>query len=276
MNDANDRDIDDNMDRFEAASSARAITLPTIDLTRILLALDGSNQDTPARDLAERFEATISTASLDSDDSPHRQILDQCRESGSDLIVVPAPFREDFAELGAASIGSNLDRLLSQRDTPLLVVRDPDRASENLTREIVLPLSFVAAEDIRAAAWAFRTLAPGGRIRILAVVDTEHLVRDHRLEGGALDVEDLEEFDLAGLDQPGMAGLIAAVQRHAAENDVGCRVSIRVGATVKATAEFANAQPCILAVTCPLDDTDPAYADVHSLTRQSRNPVLIV
>ncbi len=274
MNEASDHDLDDSMDRFEAASMASAIDLPPIQCDQILLALDGSNQDQLAREIAEQFQASIKTADLDGEAHPHRLILEQGRQC--DLVVAPAPFREDFAELGAASIGSNLDRLLCKREFPLLVVRDPDRAVSDLCREIVLPLSFVAEDDSRAAAWAFRALAPDGRLRLLAVVDTDRLIRERKIEGDPRELENLDEAELAGLDQPETAGFIAAVQRRAAEENVGCRVSIRVGSTVPATARFANLQPCLVVVACPRNETDPTYADVHALIRQSLNPVLVV
>ena len=276
MNEANDNDIDENMDLFEAASSAHSINLPEISLDHILLAEDGSNQDDLARQIAVHFQADIVTPDSLSSGQPHRQILSSCHDADCGLIVVPAPFREEFEELGATSIGSNLDRLLAERSTPVLVVRDPEREAKILFQEIILPLSFVAAEDIRAAAWAFRALAPGGRIRLLAIVDTERIIGSRKLEDGALDLDDLDEKDLAGLDQPEMAGLVAAVQRHAAKANVGCRVSIRVGATVSATTKFANDQSCLLVITCPPDHTAPCYTNVHSLVRQSLNPVLIV
>ncbi len=276
MNEASDQDLDDSMDRFEAASEARPITLPSIELRRILLAPDGSNQDPLAHSLAERFDAPVQTANLAEDTPPYRQILEQCRMAEADLLIVPAPFREDFEELGASSIGTNLDLLLHHRETPILVVRDPDRDPEALLREIVIPLSLVAADDIRAAAWAFRLLAPGGRIRLLAVVDTGRMIRNQKITEKSLELEDLDASDLAGLDQPEMAGLVAAVQRHAAETDYGCRVSIRVGPSVQAAAEFANDFPCLVVATCLPDPETTGAQDVHALARLSRNPVLVV
>ncbi len=276
MNEASDHDLDESMDRFEAASDARAIALPAIELRRVLLATDGSNQDPLAADLADQLAVPVQTAALAGATPPYRQILHQCRHTGCDLLVVPAPFREDFAELGASSIGTNLDLLLHHRETPILVVRDPERDATVLLREIVIPLSFVAEDDSRAAAWAFRILAPGGRIRLLAIADTERMIRNQKITAKSLDLEDLDESDLVGLDQPEMAGLVAAVQRHAAENGHGCRVSVRVGAAVKAAADFANALDCLIIVNCPRDPETAKAQAVHALARLTRNPMLIV
>ncbi|MGC1480824.1 MAG: hypothetical protein WA771_09995 [Chthoniobacterales bacterium] len=276
MNEVSDTELDDSMDRFEAASNAHSVLLPQIELNQVLVAPDGSNQDTLTAALADHFEVPVQSADVTGNDPPYRQILQQAAAIRAGLIVVPAPFREDFAELGAASIGSNLDLLLHHRATPLLVVRDPARDLAALVREIVIPLSVVAADDIRAAAWAFRALTPRGRIRLLAVADTERLVRDRHVSTETLEFDTLDESDLSGLDQPEMAGLVAAVQRHAAETDVGCRVSIRVGQSVKATAEFTNDLQCLIVATCPLGSDPSGVQAIHALTRLSKNPILIV
>ena len=280
MNESNDDELDESMDSFEAALSARPIALPKITPQPICLALDGSNQDAAAQTLAEALAAHLSVRIhrvVPPGDGPAFQtIIDECRAAQCGLIVVPAPFREDFAELGAASIGTNLDLLLHRRETPLLVVRDPDRDAVEALEEVVLPLSFVAHDDARAAAWAFHALAPRGRLHLLAVADTETLAKSNQMIADALELKDIDQSALAGLGQPEMAGLVAAVQRHAAEVDVGCRLSIRVGPPAETVAEFANELDCVLLTACPRDEYAPAYSRAHCLIRQSRNPVLVI
>lgn len=281
MNEVNDDDLDESMDAFEAASTASHIDLPTLELRHILLAPDGSNQDTAARKLTEMLGAQcgadVREMKMDeAGEAPFRQILAQCHDTGSELVIVPAPFREDFAELGASSIGTNLDMLLSHRETPLLVVRDPARDIGAVLGESVVPLSFLARNDIRAVGWAFEVLSDQGRIRLLAVADTSRLNRENPMISDSLELKDVDEATLSGLGHPDMAGLVAAVHRHAAERDIGSRLSVRVGSAVEAAAGFTNELECLVVVTCPRDPQAEGYSAVHSLIRQSRNPVLVV
>ncbi|MBA2270418.1 MAG: universal stress protein [Chthoniobacterales bacterium] len=156
------------------------------------------------------------------------------------------------------------------------MVRDPARDAAASLREVVLPLSFVAHDDARAAAWAFHVLAPRGRLHLLAIADPETLARGHPAIADAIELDEIDESALSGLGQPEMAGLIGAVQRHAAEKDLGCRISIRVGDAVETVTEFANAlDNCVLVTVCPRNENAPAYSRAHALIRQSRHPVLV-
>lgn len=280
MNEVDDQDMEQSMDAFEAALSAKPIQLPGIAMKRILLARDGSNQDDAARALAEaaagRMEAAVETLDPPATDKPFRRILEACAGSDCGLIVVPAPFAEDFAELGAASIGTNLDMLLTHRRTPLLVVRDPGIEAAEALREVVLPLSFLARDDAHAAAWALQLAARGGRVNLLAVADPDAESEAGQFAGRFLDAGDVDEAALSGLGHAEMAGLVAAVHRRAAESDLGCRVSVRVGPAVGAAAEFANALTCLIVVPGPTEPQEPAWRHVHALIRESRNPLLVV
>ncbi len=279
MNEASDSDIDQSMDAFEAALSATEIKLPRITLDRILVALDGSNQDAAAealaRGLARKAEVSI-TREAASAEKPFEKILALAEANRCGLIVAPAPFREDFAELGDASIGTNLDMLLSRRATPLLVARDPERGGEGVLQEIVILLSFLSAEDVHAAAWGFRAVAPRGRLHLLAIANNVPAERAQKLGEKFMDVQDLDEAALAGLGQPEMAGLVASVQRRAAEENVGCRVSVRVGSPVEAVSKFCDGLEALLITSCPRDARSEEFQRAHALIRTSPNPVLVV
>ena len=279
MNEIDDKEMDESMDSFEAALSARHVELPNVQLRRICLAFDGTNQDAPAKELATAVAAHVSAEihQVRDGEGPHfRRILDECRAADAELIIVPAPFGDDFAELGAASIGTNLDMLLAKRGTPLLVVRDPERDAAASLREVVVPLTFDVNDDARAAAWAFKLVAPNGRLRLLAVADTEVLAQTNPMVADALDIKDLDEAAFAGLGQPQMGGLIAAVQRRAAAERIGCRVSVRLGSWVEKAIAMAAEIDCLLVASCPGHDCSPGYARIHALVRQSRDPVLVL
>lgn len=72
---------------------------------------------------------------------PYEQILEACHKTQCDLIVVPAPYREDFAVLGSESIGSNLDILLCRVPETLLVAREPKVEVEGCLAHILLPVT---------------------------------------------------------------------------------------------------------------------------------------
>ena len=79
----------------------------------------------------------------------------------------------------------------------------------------------------------------------VAVVDAELLdSADALLE----DLSGLDESVLAGLRRPDVAGLIAAVQRNAAERDLGCRVHVRTGEPAAETLAIADAQEGMIVI----------------------------
>lgn len=279
MNEIDDREMEQSMDSFEAALAARPVQLPQVEARTICFACDGTNQDAPTRALstalAEQLSATLHELPA-GEPPPFEQIVEHSRQHDCGVVVVPAPFGEDFSRLGAASIGTNLDMLLSSRGTPLLVVRDPERDPAASLREIVIPFTFDVDQDARAAAWAFKIVAPRGRVRLLALADTDVLAQTNPMVADALDIGDLDESTFAGLGQPQMGGLIAAVQRHAAERRVGCRVSVRIGGWVEKTIAFAKEMNCVLVTGCPGNDCSPGYERIHALLRQSRDPVLVL
>lgn len=313
MTDFSNRDIDATMSRFEAAATATPLDVPQLEVRRVLLALDGSNQDQAilnlSRALIDRlgcpvlltyaYEQASADAQKDrylaeqaaalaaggietaharaqSGSRAFRQILELAEAHGCDLLVLPSPYLEDFQDLGRASVGTTTDILLHQRATPLLIVRKPAENVRNRLENVVLPLNLMSAQSAEAVAWALKLVPEDGTIHLLAVVDEEVMDAVRHLLGQSFQVGDVDDTTLAGLGRPDMAGFVAVVQSRAAEAGIDCRVTVRQGSLVPTIAEFANAEPCLLVIGCGNECATRDYQCTLALVREATNPVLVV
>ncbi len=306
-----DRELRTAINDFEAALSAKKFDLALPELNVILVAIDGSNQSEMAIgiavELARRMAATVHIAgvykgapdaSLDavlnasvsrftdanvnvlmaprqpSDSPPYIQILQLAQSVDADLLVVPAPFLEDFAELGSDSIGVNLDKLMTQA-RPLLVIREPRDEPADSLKPLLLALSVHVQENPQAAAWALRIIGDSGTIRIVAVVEDEVLEAAADLIGEH-DAADLDLDQLAGINRPETAGLIAALHREAQQRGLGCRVSVRQGDLVHRVIELAEGEQRLIVTGCDQDPSSSSYRNVQAIIRRAKDPVLVV
>lgn len=310
---ADDSDLNESVSWFEAALAAQEPQLDEPRLERILMVLDGSNQDGTVEGLstwlARRDDATVvpmdayagpldetrelhladrAAALIDAgvsvrpleqrpdsaeDSPPHEQILERCATDRCHLIVICAPYGDEFTVLGSESVGSTLDVLMSRATVPLLVVREPKSDPQRCLQSVLLPLMSESRELIDAAGWALRIVHGDGSVRMLAVVDQQSI------ESAADILRDHDEVDdrlLSGLQRPAVAGLIAAMHRRAQDLGSGSRVSVRSGEVVAETAALANADEGLVVTTCPRDAASVAFQRVQGLLRASRNPVLVV
>ncbi|MFG0330204.1 MAG: universal stress protein [Phycisphaerales bacterium] len=308
---SDDQDLRESMGRFQAALTAQEPEIVEPKFDRVLLALDGSNQDDTATalaaTLARRDEAEIAliyahegprdaareeyftdrvagleraglrvnaTGGGDDDAAPpYERILEARRSSAAGLIVVCAPYLEDFDELGHDSVGVNLDKLMSHSPVPILVARAPRDDARRSFDHLITPISPFTDEVVQAVAWAMRLADRSGLIRLVAVVDRETVDESRDL---IRDFDDIDEGTLAGLRRPQVAGLIAAAQRRANERGLHCRVSVRSGEAVEEIARLANEENGLIASACPRKPTAAAYQRVQALVRASTNPVLVV
>ncbi|MBA3590580.1 universal stress protein [Methylibium sp.] len=306
-----DRELSASIHDFEAALSAKhfELKLPALDV--ILAAIDGSNQSAMVLGLAAQIARRASTrlhvayihegaANAESDaflsqqvarlvaegieavalarepDSspPYARIIAAADALDADLVIVSAPFLEDFAALGSDSIGVTLDKLMTQA-RPLLVVREPrDDPAESL-KPVLLPLSVHVQENPLAAAWALRLIGDGGTIRLVAVVEDDVIEAAAELIGehGAADL-DLDH--LARLDRPEVAGLIAEMHRQAQKRSLGCHVSVRRGDLVAQVIELAEEGQRLIVTGRDTDPGSSSYRNVQALIRRARDPVLVV
>lgn len=313
---ADEKDIRKNIRAFEGALESKPVSLTIPDLRRILLAIDGSNQDETsvrlAAKLARRTEALVMIiyayeGPLDQArtdyltakageligagirvevfkrelPAPHgrrsfEQILEAADSYRADLIVVCAPYMEDFTELGRHSAGTNLDILMSRANVPLLVVREPQASSPESLRGILVPVSPYTSHTLEAAGWALRLLPNDGFLLLVGTVDREQLEHAGSLLSGYVSIHELDDEMLAGLYRPEVAGLIAELQRRAADAGFGCKVLVRAGSEVQTLAQLADQEGLTLVVGCPCEPTSPSFQRAQALVRESLRPMLVV
>lgn len=310
---ATDTDIQQSVDAFSAALRARDVELRTPRLERILLAVDHSNQGETAerfaaalarahrarvillyayegrRDAAREDHLSARARALEAAgislepmEEPVRtehglrsfeQILETCAAKRPEMIVVPAPYLDDYTKLGEASVGANLDVLMGRSHVPLLVVRKPGVEPEACLRNALLPITPYVPATADAAAWMLKLVATGANVRLLASVEHGEM-QDIAPEPLDLDLPQVDAEKLAGLRRPEIAGLIAQLQRRTAEANVGCRLIVRGGDALETTRELVNADEGLLVLaSC----TEP-FIQLRNLAlvRCSTNPVLIV
>lgn len=308
-----DQEMRGNMEAFEAAAHPRHVDLSLPHVRSILLALDGSNQDSAAKALAVAVARHTGASvyplyAYEGADNPERdsygreqirelkeqavevvaaprtgiqrsfeQILHAQREVATDLVILCAPYLDDFDALGSTSTGTNLDMVLAKSPVPILVARDPARDVKQCLSNILLPLTSSHACDVHAAQWSVLLARGHGDLRVFFVVDTEVLEGARHLVDAFVNVDQVDESALAGLDRPETAGLVAALQKAAWDQKFGCHITVRVGESVPVISELANAKDNLVITACPGRRPDQSgFQRVQALIRQSKNPVLIV
>ena len=309
-----DIDIRSSVDAFEAALKSKATILPLPKLERILLAVDQSNQGETAERFAaavaqshnarvmllyayegvrdagreeylSRRAAALSGLRIELEplEEPVRtehgkrsfeQILASCEKKRCDLIVIPAPYLDDYVKLGQESVGANLDMLLCRAATALLVVREPQADPQRCLANLLLPVAPYEATAVKAAGWALKLMSQNGLLRVLAIAETARAQLDQQVQERNIIEMEAEKF--AGLYRPELAGLVAALQRRAAETGIGCRLINGDGEPVQAIADAANNEDALLVLASSPDPRSLAQMRTAALVRVSRNPVLVV
>jgi len=201
---ADERDFNEALHAFQAAANAQKTALDAPAMDRLLVALDGSNQDDTTLGLAmaaaqradepvlhlmyaweggddseraaylerrrvELRDAGFNAALVDGVDHGQRsfaQILDALDRLKAELVILDAPYLDDFSELGQSSVGTNLGVLLSRSPAPLLVVREPVENVAACLEHVVLGLTLHPLENAGAAGWTLKLVSAGGSIRI--------------------------------------------------------------------------------------------------------------
>lgn len=307
-----DSEITASIHDFEAALTAKRVDLPVLPpLQKILVVVDGLNQSAMvlglAAELASRHGSALfvgfaylgpdnseceqfltqqiehlaqqglnatRVARVHSSEPAYAQILTLGETLKPDLMIVSAPYAEDFVELGSDSIGVTLDKLMTQA-RPLLVVREPREVPANSLKPVLLPLSVHLQENPDAAAWALRIIAPNGTIRLVAVVDDQVLDAAADILGEH-EAAELDLDHLAGLNRPATAGLIAQMHRHCQQRSLGCRVSVRRGDLVAQVIKLAEEGQRLIVTGCDTDPVSSSFRNVQAIIRCARDPVLVI
>jgi nucleotide-binding universal stress UspA family protein len=306
-----DDDLHEAMSRFKAAAQAQPIELPVIEPpARVLVAFDQSNQDDSvagiARDVCTRFGATavltLANPGLDvdtyrqhlegmkaklpgvncevapqqDDEDPADAILDAKRAAGAKLIIMDAPYLEDFSRLGRDSVGSTAERVLAKASVPVLFVREPREGLAACLSKPLVKLHVRQTEAAQALAMTFKLGGNAAQFRLLFVVDAAAMAEAAALLGQQVDPARLTDHALLDDAQAAAGSLVAAAHRWASENKATLKVDFKIGSDPDVTAREANDGNHLLVLPCPADRNTAAYGRALTVLRLSSVPVLMV
>ena len=253
---------------------------------RILLiyAYEGIRNTEREEYLAVRAQALIEAGiDLEPLDEPVRtehglrsfeQILQTSETKDCNLMVVPAPYLDDYVKLGHESVGVNLDILMSRANVPLLVVRDPQVDPEVCLETIYLLITPYSRATVNAASWALKIVKNDGILHCVAVLDPSELKKSGEIHD--LDIAEIDLEIATRLNHPKTAGLIGALQRQAAERALNCRVSVHSHAELVALTKNTNDGNRLFVISSSTDPESLVFQRSQALIRISRNPVFLV
>lgn len=199
-----DREVDDAMRLFERAHVGSAAPIPPIRPARILLVLDGSEQDLTSIRSADylRERHNTETLILDAREANSRQgvglaeevvgkignsraldriegdafdaILHSLKQHQVHLVILPCPFGRSFKTVGQDSAGTVIDVMLSRCPVPLLITRRDDQTLAECAKRVCVLVSSECDVESRAAGWAFGMAEPHAEVSLNLVVEKEH------------------------------------------------------------------------------------------------------
>ncbi len=276
------------MDQFEdqmlasslqafAAAAAGHVTLPPVKLHKVLLALDGSDQDVATRSLAERVAARTGAEVLERGDLRSAQDVLQAVDEGEvDLIVMDAPFRDDFTVGRHESLGISVDLVLSRSRTPVLVAREPLSDVLSCFSDVLIQIYVSCAKTATEVAWALALATPGGKLQLLDVTDVSVIEEAKVLLGDAIDVSALREEALKRAATRDAGPVVAAAREAASKAGVQVDFEVRVGRPGEVFDEVTRDRTRLVVTSLPGIAGTPEYHRARHTAMRSRGPVLFV
>lgn len=268
----------------------------------ILLALDGSSQDSlgmaiadqfrerfdcavavvearedvPSGELADRVAASLSGVVVpDTAGESFEQILAAVDHSKCDLLVSPCPFGRDLESVGPDSVGTATDVLLARSPVPVLVVRRPYKPKGELFRRALMILTAENEAAPIAAAWASGLIASGGVFQLVLALEREMYENVHALTQSIAPEADVSASALSQALAKTHMRLHRALQKTAAEQGFKYRLKLQMeGEAGSLTVEDESQHPMIVLALERSDHS--SQGSVQSRIRLSPNPVLVV
>lgn len=276
MDEYEDQMLASSMQAFTAAAAGH-VTLPALSLGRLLVALDGSDQDPSTRALAALVAARTGAAVLEAAGLRSAQeVLQAATMEAVGLIIMDAPFGEDFGVAGHESLGTAVDLVLSRSTTPVLVIREPAADLGTSFQDILIPIVHSSARTPNEVAWALALTGAGGRVEVLDVPDLSVVEEAKLLLGDAIDVAALREEALRRTAQRDAAPLVNAAREVAAGTGVEVVLTVEVGQLTAVVDQATRGRPRLLITTLPGSCGTPDYHRARDLALRARWPVLFV
>lgn len=274
----NPGDFQEDMGMFEAATHAPTVALADVDLKTVLFTPDRSNQDPTGRALARLLAETVGANFIEAPDLKTNQDLIAAHgQHPTNLLVLPVPFGRDIAELGEASLGDVVDRLLGT-DLPILAIRQPlaESALPGLLNNVVVPLSPDNPRNDRALAWACRILGRSGTLTVVEVADASLRAEADMHRSPAEPVQQTATERINRVLSRFFAGSVGAIQRKAADRGFQIQVITAGGRFVDSTLMQVKVSPGLVIVPGSLHRQSNPYHNEADLILSSQYPVLVV
>lgn len=300
------RDVDESMRMFEKSKVGNADSLRMIEPSRVLLVLDGSNQDVTGRQAAqylrERFNTetlvldaqtveagteTTATIAVEaaaeisgarplqrSEDEPYEKILAACQQHQFDLVILPCPFGRSFDDVGTDSAGTVIDVLLSRCPVPMLVIRRDDQLLSLAVCTIAVIVGGECDAEAKAASWAFGLADKESAVTLNLVVEREQFQNIRSIVEALSPGTSINESELQAALAKTHQALHAAMANTAAAK--GCEYNLVPQAGEEAPPNLA-AETRNMLLVLPLEVDDRfGQGFVQDRIRRSPHPVLVV
>jgi nucleotide-binding universal stress UspA family protein len=261
---------------FEAAMVGH-VRLPAVKLERVLLALDGSDQDATAREVAAYVAQRAGAEVLERTDlATGHDVSREALASGVQLIVLPAPFREDFAATLHDTLGSAVDIVLAEAHLPALVVRAPMTPVAPCFKDVLIPISVSGIKAALEMSWALALAPEGARLELLDVPDLSLLDEVKHLLGDSIDASALREEALKRAAARDSAPVVEAAREAGAPRGVTVEARIEVGQPLAIFDQATAGRSRLVVTSLPGAPGSPEFHRARDLALRSRCPVLFV
>ena len=300
------RQVDQTMRMFERSRVGSSETVTPVVPTRVLLILDGSNQDeasiAAAAHLRQRAntETVILDASQASDidlgdnslaiaavdritgsrsisrgpGEPYEAILAAAAQVDPDMLIVPCPLGRSIDSLGSDSTGTVADVLMARCTQPILFIRQPDHFLEAAAGRVRVLVGAEASLHQRAAAWAFGMIADHGEVTLNLVIDREHFENIRAIIEALHPEDDLDVSRFSEAMTQNHGSLHAAMSRTASGRGLNYRL-IPQTAEVAPPHAASGVDPILMVMSLEAGDQFNA-GFVRDRLRHSPHPVLVV
>ncbi|MEZ6087678.1 MAG: universal stress protein [Pirellulaceae bacterium] len=298
-----DRDFDESMRMFEKAMVPIAEPIEPKQPARVLIAIDGSSQDAAiieaATTLQKRFDATLlvldaretddeeaASPSIDSllaianserlaksSGTSYDQILAAIESRQPDLVVLPCPFGRDFQSIGAESIGTVVDVILSRSPVPLLIIRSTDQPLATACKQVAMVVSSECDAEPLAAGWALGLSSESASISLEVVMDREQLENLQAILEVLVPERTLEPEQLNTALAESHSRLHVAMQKAAQEAGLSYRLVPKATQTAPPLAG-QEAVPQLIVLAYEIDDHF-VHGFIMDRIRRSPHPVLV-
>lgn len=302
-----DRDVDRSMRMFERSQVGPAGLISPVRPSRILVALDGSDQDEVSiaacvhlRDVfdVETLVLDAREINLDADGSgstlatevakrisgarpivasqgeAYERILAALGEHQLDLVVLPSPFGRSFETVGTDSIGTVLDVMLARCGVPILISRRGDQTLPDCLRRIAMVVGGECDVELRAASWVFGLAAEDSEITLNLAVEKEHFENLRSIVEALTPGTSLSEQQVSDALRKSHQAIDASMRRTAGDLGLSYQATVQSG-------EAAPPNPLndslrqLLVMPLEIDDRF-GQGFVQDRIRRSPHPVLVV